>query len=266
MTNSAESLGQAGNDPGGADNWTKDLVIDTRLADTVEWIAKVAGDFASQRTPALQELDPDVQDLRYCIGKAASTGEISPEHVVGALADTLQAICLFGDDGFAEFMNSWVAMTFASAIRLDSPLLEVITDTSEYPHFDTEPVGADISLVDLEVTFSAARRLGALIHNLRREPVGVNTCESSDEATELAEEWTIGAALNAYTHGGEGNEVTGQEAALLISLPILLITALFDWLDERVLDGLSSAALKFLKSEMLPSIFQHLSDEQKEAA
>jgi len=266
MTNRSKSSGQGAGDPRDADNWTKDLVIDTRLADTVEWIAKVAGDFASQRTPAMQELDPDLQDLRYCIGKAASAGEISPEHVVGALADTLQAICLFGDDGFAEFMNSWVAMTFASAIRLDSPLLEVITDTSEYPHFDTEPNGADISLVDLEVTLSAARRLGALVHNLRREPVGVNTCGSSPEASALAEEWTIGAALSAYTHGEEGNEVTGQEAALLISLPILMITALFDWLDERVLDGLSSAALKFLKTEMLPSILQHLSDEHKEAA
>ena len=243
-----------------------DVVIDTRLADTVEWIAKLAGSFASQTSAETVNQDSDVQDLRYCIAKAAATGEISAEHVVRSLADTLQALCFFGDEGFADFMTDYVATAFASVIRLDSPIREVPAHESTYRRFNTEPEDSSYEVVDLDVTLDATHRLGALIHNLRREPVGVNEFETPDGNGSLSEEWTIGAALNAATDGWENIEVTGQEVALTISLPIMALTEVFNWLDARVIDGLSSAALEFLKTEMLPSMLKHFSSEQTEAA
>lgn len=249
-------------------NNVDDVVVDTRLADTLEWIAKRASQYA------LRSGDPDsdnfleCEDLRYVIGTAAAAGEISAEHVTAALADTLQALCVVaGDDSMAEFMRDWVGTTFASVVRLDSPVRVHAQSEAKFPRFETEPPDDDTEVTELKVTAEAAHRIGAMIHNLRREPVGVTASESSNVDGTLTEEWTIGAALNAVTHGWEdADDVSGYEIALMISLPILVITELFDWLDARVIEGLSRSALEFLKTELVPSLLKHFSDEEQEAA
>jgi len=245
-----------------------DVVIDTRLADTLEWIAKSASRYAFRAEDTDLDAIGDRPDLRYVIERAAAAGEISAEHVAAALADTLQAICVVaGDESLAEFLRDWVGTTFASVVRLDSPVRALPPSEARFPRFETEPADDSVEVIEVRVTADAAQRVGSLIHNLRREPVGVTANGSADDGGVLAEEWTIGAALNAVTDGWEDAEfVSGQEVALLISLPILVITELFDWLDARVCGGLSLSALEFLKAELVPSLLEHFSDEQREAA
>lgn len=255
-----------------------DVVIDTRLADTLEWIAKSASRYAFRAEDTELDGIGDRPDLRYVIERAAAAGEISAEHVAAALADTLQAICVVAGDkslaefslaefSLAEFLRDWVGTTFASVVRLDSPVRALPPSEARFPRFETEPADESVEVIEVRVTADAAQRVGSLIHNLRREPVGVTANGSADDGGVLAEEWTIGAALNAVTDGWEDAEfVSGQEVALLISLPILVITELFDWLDARVCGGLSLSALEFLKAELVPSLLEHFSDEQREAA
>ena len=54
--------------------------------------------------------------------------------------------------------------------------------------------------------------------------------------------------------------------ALLVGLPILAITELFDWLDREVLPGLSRAALNYVRTDMIRNLLDYVDSKCEEAA
>lgn len=233
--------------------------LDTRRADAVEWVAECAANYAKVGPKSDDSGNLSFPDIFASVCEASALGEIDPTCALEAVATSLQAVCMSAQGALDEFFREFVGQNVASLMRADSPLKAVWVDNVAYPDFSTETDDVDGDSISVEVSLDTIHRVGAMLHNLRREATGVVvTAEGSD----LAEQWSIGAALSAALDGYVDQEISGQELALLISIPILAITELLDWMDREVVPGLSASAQQFLKFELVPNMIKHLDVEE----
>jgi hypothetical protein len=231
--------------------------IDTREADTFEWIARCAAMYV-ERGPKVSDEDESVfPDLRILIADGAVRGEVEAAHVAGSLADLLQAVCCHADGSVATLFTEVCAEGMASLMRANSPVRGVrgrMLNKVEIP-VTRECDSADRAANLGEQMIDSASRLGAMVDNLWREPTGVD-----GEALTLREEWSIGAALQAVRGDDKELWVSTEEWAVLASLPLIALTEVLDWLDARVHPALSRSALDFLRSEVVPAMFDRVDE------
>ena len=233
--------------------------LDTRRADAIEWVAHCAAHYSASGPKADDEGELLFPDLYASICEASALGEIDPTCALEAVATALQAVCMSANGVLDEFFREFVGGNVASLFRADAPLKALWVNNVAYPDFSTESLDADDDAVCVEVSVDAIHRVGAMLHNLRREPTGV---VADGNSADLAEQWSIGAALSAALDGFVDQELSGEELALLISIPILVITELFDWMDRDVIPGLSGSAEHFLKSELVPNLLNRVDIEE----
>ena len=249
-----------------ADNEVPDGVwLDTRSADAVTWVAECAANYFTSGPKADDGEESGFPDLLSSLKDAAGLGLIEPTCVLEAVSTALQAVCMSAGGALDEFFREFVGEHVASLMRADSPLKPVWVDNVAYPEFPSEmdPGEVDTNEISVDITVDAIHRVGAMLHNLRREPVAVVI---EDDEPGLAEQWSLGAALNATLDGWEEVDMSDKEIALLIALPLLAMTELFEWMDREVIPGLSNSALTFLRTEMIRGLLARVENISEEAA
>jgi len=238
--------------------------LDTRSADAVAWVAECAAEYFENGPKITDEDESSFPDLLASVHAAAVAGDIDPTRALEGLATTLQAVCMSATGDLNEFFREVVGQHVVTAMREDASVGPVWSSNVVYPEFLSEPApnSPDDGVV-VEISTEAIHRVGSMLHNLRREPGGVTT---RDGEGWLAEEWSIGAALTALLDGPEVDTLSGVDVALLVGLPILAITELFDWLDREVLPGLSRAALNYVRTDMIRNLLDYVDSKCEEAA
>jgi len=249
-----------------ADNEVPDGVwLDTRSADAVAWVAECAANYFASGPKADDGEESGFPDLVSSVKDAALLGLIEPTCALEAVSTALQAVCMSAGGALDEFFREFVGEHVASLMRADAPLKPVWVDNVAYPEFPSEmdPDEVDIDEISVEITVDVIHRVGAMLHNLRREPVAAVI---GDGEPGLAEQWSLGAALTATLDGWEEAELSDAEIALLIALPLMAMTELFEWMDREVIPGLSNSALTFLRTEMIRRLLSRVENVSEEAA
>jgi hypothetical protein len=239
--------------------------LDTRSADAVAWVAECAANYFASGPKADDGEESGFPDLLSSVRDAAELGLIEPTCALEAVSTALQAVCMSAGGALDEFFREFVGEHVVSVMRAEAAVKPVWVDHVAYPEFRSErdPSEVDVDEVSVDISIDAIHRVGAMVHNLRREPVAVVI---EDGEPGLAEQWSLGAALNAALNGWEEVELSDKEIALLVALPLLAITELFEWMDREVIPGLSNSALMFLRSEMIRRLLARAENISKEAA
>lgn len=249
-----------------AENEVPDGVwVDTRRAEALEWVADRAANFFSVGPKVSDEGESAVPDLLASVRAAAAAGEIDPTCVIEAVTTLVQAVCMTAGGALDEFFREFVGGQMGSLMRAEAPLAPVWDDNVVYPEFPTDPDFDDPEVNEVAVRFDAdsIHRLGSMVHNLRCEPLAVVVDQGE---IGLAEQWSVGAAVNALLDGWEDADLTNEQIGLLVALPVLAISELLEWMDREVIPGLSNSALAHLRAGMLRELRDRFGLEPKAAA
>ena len=236
--------------------------IDTGFADSIKTAALCSAECCEASAALNDDYSADVEeiDLAMRLRSAISCGEIDPVHAFDAAVFVLQAVCSVTNGDISMFFREHVAGHLADFVRSDSPMVPEWNNSVDYPEFEFDPesLNPDIDVTDPEVVRDAQvaltpalLRVGAMLTNLKLEPVGVTTCSEAEEDVSLLTQWSVGSALQAFlgeSCGSDGEPGEGELAAILI----IALTELFDWLDANIVPGLAQAAKRHITHEFIP--------------
>lgn len=236
--------------------------IDTGFADSIKTAALCSAECCEASAALNDDESADVEeiDLAVRLRSAITCGEIDPVHAFDAAVFVLQAVCSVTNGDISVFFREHVAGHLADFVRSDSPIVPEWNDSVDYPEFEFDPesLNPDIDVSDPEVVRNAQvaltpslLRLGAMLTNLKLEPVGVTTSSEAEEDVALLTQWSVGAALQAFlgeSFGSDGEPSEGELAAILI----VALAELFDWLDANIVPGLAHAAKRHITHEFIP--------------
>lgn len=261
------NLDSSGGVPEPNANQPFEIVDDLSLPDALEEIGRLI----AQRARSLAEADTAVatDGFEDRLGASTEAGVIDPEVGLSALAGFIEMLCVSGGEGLAQYAEE-ATRNAAMLIRTDPPTRKVWRTDRTYPDFRDEldhgPTG-DVEVEDVHFSPELIDQLGAMVANLEKRPY-LNM--PSTESCELTEEWTASAAVTAYL--SDLPDGARDQVATLVALPVVLFTNVLTWLDVCVLPGLSTAVLRMVGNELIPSMRQsatqdgHRADDLGEAA
>ena len=235
--------------------------IDTGFADSIKIAALCSAECCETEAVLIADEGADVEDIDLAVRlrSAIACGEIDPVHAFDAVAFVLQTVCSGMNGSGNMFFREHVAIHLADMVRADSPLRPAWNSPVTYPivEVDTESLIPNIDTTDTELIRTARKaltpallRLGAMLTNLKREPVGITTRPEAVDEVSVLTQWSIQAALTAFLDDSSDPEVELGEGELVAVL-IIALTELFDWLDANIFPGLSQSATRHITDEFI---------------
>ena len=235
--------------------------IDTGFADSIKIAALCSAECCETEAVLNADEGADVEDIDLAVRlrSAIACGEIDPVHAFDAVAFVLQTVCSGMNGSGNMFFREHVAIHLADMVRADSPLRPAWNSPVTYPivEVDTESLIPNIDTTDTELIRTARKaltpallRLGAMLTNLKLEPVGITTRPEAVDEVSVLTQWSIQAALTAFLDDSSDPEVELGEGELVAVL-IIALTELFDWLDANIFPGLSQSATRHITDEFI---------------
>ena len=235
--------------------------IDTGFADSIKIAALCSAECCETEAVLIADEGADVEDIDLAVRlrSAIACGEIDPVHAFDAVAFVLQTVCSGMNGSGNMFFREHVAIHLADMVRADSPLRPAWNSPVTYPivEVDTESLIPNIDTTDTELIRTARKaltpallRLGAMLTNLKLEPVGITTRPEAVDEVSVLTQWSIQAALTAFLDDSSDPEVELGEGELVAVL-IIALTELFDWLDANIFPGLSQSATRHITDEFI---------------